>query len=291
MTVPKYKYENIMKKIKILLFAFLAMFTTTTVLGCSDDDDNNSFETLPASVQKAFSNKYPDSRFEEWEKKGGYYVIEFNNNNTEAEAWFNDDEWQMTETDIRYNDLPAAVKTAFKSSAYADWRVDDVDMVERLKMPTLYILDVEKGKMEYELYYLEDGSLLKEIADSDNDDVYLPQVPAEITKAINTMYPGAVILDVEMEKGMYEAEIMYENIEREVVFDHNFKWMYTKWDVRPSELSDAVLNYIQSTYPGYVVDDVEVYSTEADGIYFQIELEKGNSEIEIRIKANGELVK
>ena len=278
-----------MNKIKILLFAFFAMFTSTMVMGCSDDDDNYRYETLPVEVQKAFSNKYPGARVDSWERKNIYYVLEFTINKTEAEAWFENSEWKMTETDIKYDSLPAAVASSFKSGPYADWRVDDVDMVERLGMPTLYIIEVEKGKNEVELYYFEDGRLFKEVVD-DDDDIYLPQVPSKITNAINEMYPGALVIDVDFEKGYYEVEILYENREMEMLFDNNYKWLYTKWDATPAELSDAVLNYIENAYPDYEIDDVEVYSSAKSGIYFEIELEKGNSEVKIRIKANGELL-
>lgn len=280
-----------MNKMKFVVFAFLAMFTTT-VVGCSDDDDN-PFVTLPADVQKAFNDKYPDTRVEGWERKNSYYVIEFEIDRVEAEAWFENHVWKMTERDLRYENLPAAVAQAFKASAYADWKIDDIDVVERYGMPTLYIIEVEKGKQEVELYYFEDGKLLKEIVDTDDDDSsYLPQIPNGITAILNEMYPGAIVLDFEFEKGEYEVEIVYENKKREVVFDRNFKWVYTKWDSKPGELSDAVINFIENNYPGYEIDDVEVvHSYRNNEVYFVIELEKGESEIEIKIKANGELVR
>ena len=51
----------------------------------------------------------------------------------------------MTETDVRYENLPEPVLAAHKAGKYADWRVDDVDKLTREGMETLYVIEVEKG--------------------------------------------------------------------------------------------------------------------------------------------------
>lgn len=280
-----------MNKIKIMLYAIIAMFTTT-ISACSDDDDNNRFENLPVEVQKAFSNKYPDARVDEWEKKDIYYVIEFNIGRTEAEAWYEGSMWVMTELDATIDKIPAAVADAFKKSPYSQWRIDDIDIVERNAMPTLYVIEVEMGKNEAELYYFEDGTLFKEIIENDYDDNgYLPQIPSKVKEAIVSMYPGAKILDAEFEKGMYEVEILHENLKKDVFFNHNLLWSFTKWDVRISDLPDAVISFIDKNYPGFKIDDAEIVTTANDGVYYEIELEKGESEVEIKITPSGELKK
>ena len=61
----------------------------------------------------------------EWETKGAYYVADFHEDNFEKEAWFTKDGvWQMTETDLRYADLPAPVRSSYESSTcllYTSW--------------------------------------------------------------------------------------------------------------------------------------------------------------------------
>ena len=274
-----------MNKMKFMLYALIAMFATT-ISACSNDDNN--WEDLPTNVQNAFVNKYPDTRVDEWKKKGAFYIIEFRLSGDEAEAWFEGDVWKMTEKDASFNNLPQTVINAFKTSDYADWRIDDVDIVERYLLPTLYVIEVEKGNMEVELSYLEDGTFVKEIIDSD-DDGYLPQIPNKIGEMVKEMYPGAIILDVEMEKGLYEVEIWHEGTKKEIMFDANFEWMYTKWDVSTRSLPQAVMSYIQNTYPGYKIDDAEMVTTPKT-TYYEIELEKGNTEIELRITPDGEII-
>lgn len=60
-------------------------------------------------------------------------------------------------------------KSAFESSEYAKWKIDDVDMLERLDMETVYVIEVESGKQEFDLYYSAEGILIKNVADTDND--------------------------------------------------------------------------------------------------------------------------
>ena len=46
-----------------------------------------------------------------------------------------------------------------KAGKYADWRVDDVDKLTREGMETLYVIEVEKGESELDLFYLSTGIL------------------------------------------------------------------------------------------------------------------------------------
>lgn len=67
----------------------------------------------------------------------------------------------QTESDIPFESLPEAVKTSFNASEYARWRKEDVDKVERADMETIYVIEVEQGNQEMDLYYTEDGNLFK----------------------------------------------------------------------------------------------------------------------------------
>ena len=67
----------------------------------------------------------------------------------------------MTETDVRYENLPEPVLAAHKAGKYADWRVDDVDKLTREGMETLYVIEVEKGESELDLFYSSTGILVK----------------------------------------------------------------------------------------------------------------------------------
>lgn len=133
------------------------------VLGsCSDDDDFQPDN----QVVTVFNQMYPQAQKVEWENKSGYKVAEFIFDAKESEAWFDQEgRWVMTETDILFSELPREVQEGYRSSRYSDWRVDDVDKLERPDAGTIYVIEAEQGEEEYDLYYDPDGNLLKEVSE------------------------------------------------------------------------------------------------------------------------------
>lgn len=148
----------------IFLFTALAVILCIGQ-GCDNNDD------LPSpngneKVENTFKLMYPDATSAEWEKKGPYWTVDFREDGKEKEAWFDEDgNWYQTETDLAFIELPEAVKTSFQSGDYGDWRVEDVDMFEYKDADTFYVLEVEKGNQDYDLYYSSDGTMIKAVAD------------------------------------------------------------------------------------------------------------------------------
>ena len=207
----------------------------------------------------------------------------------------------MTESEISYNELPEAVKTAFQASEYADWKVDDIDKLERNGMETFYVIEVEtrSGNIEKEadLYYSEEGALIKTVVDIDSDydyEDYLPtDIQSELEKFIGQKLADnrmddiqKAIIDTEYDDGEIEVEIVHERRGKDVYFSKDHNWLRTEWDVRKNELPAAVLTQISTSYPSWKIDDAEYVETPS-GDWFKIELEKGDSEVKIKITAAG----
>lgn len=274
-----------------MYFAILALGGIS--LQSCDKDDNLSNADLPVALQQAFAEKYPNATRIEWEMKGSYYEAEFTQDNVPASAWFTPDGgWEMTEMDIRYEALPAIVQTAFKSSKYAQWRVDDVDQLERKGMEMVYVLDVESGNQEVDLYYSKDGILIKAVNDIDDDDVHTPPmtppVSSVVTAFIKEKYPNARIIETEVERGITEVDIIHDNIGKEVKFGSTNVWISTSWEIRT--LPAPVTNAIQEKYGTYRVDDADFFETPA-GNYYLVELEKnGAPDVVVKVNANGEFL-
>ncbi|MCM1312740.1 MAG: PepSY-like domain-containing protein [Bacteroides sp.] len=157
---------------KYIYLLAIALCSALTLGSCSDDDDNVS---VPEAVQTAFTAKYPNANRVGWEIKSGFYVAEFHENATETEVWFSKEgTWNMTETDYGRNIslIPATVKSAFESSEYSTWSIDDVSKYEREDI-TFYLIEIEsRGQKDRHLFYGEDGTLIKDIAESGNDDIF-----------------------------------------------------------------------------------------------------------------------
>lgn len=95
---------------KLKMYFLLLALGALGLQSCNDDDDHLS--SVPTELKNAFTEKYPSVNNEKWETKGNYYIAEFRQQNYETSAWFTPNGvWQMTETDLPYQALPAAVKS------------------------------------------------------------------------------------------------------------------------------------------------------------------------------------
>ena len=64
--------------------------------------------------------------------------VVFNHNN----------EWVVTTWEVRQNNVPANVMNVLRSSAYANYRIDDIDYEERADGTNVYIFEMEQGNKE-----------------------------------------------------------------------------------------------------------------------------------------------
>lgn len=246
------------------------------------------------ATETTFQSLFNDAKFVSWTTNAnGYSVADFQLNGTPTTAWFDEfGTWYMTETDVPYADLPQAVKDAFNSSEYANWTIDDIDKLERYQAETLYVIEVEQGENESDLYYSEDGILVKVVVDDDGgyDDEIPTQTPDDIETQIATMYPDARIIEIEMEHGKYEVEIIHDGRGKEVQFSTDFQWIQTSYDVYISEIPELVMTTLQnSEYASYQIDDVDFVET-LQVNYYVFELEKGESERTIKIDISGNIL-
>lgn len=159
-----------------LIFATFAVVASLGLFAC---DDYNA----PVSMRNAFKEQYPTAVDVEWERKRGHAVAEFTiPGEGDCEAWYTKGgEWVMTKYDIRYSDLPQAVRTAFETEYGAQTPVDDVERLERNTGETIYFIEatiVVNGYLtDIYLDYAPDGTLLRTAVDVDYYDniyYYLP---------------------------------------------------------------------------------------------------------------------
>lgn len=253
---------------------------------CTDDNikpDNVALET--------FREMFPDASAVKWERESTYYVAGFKMGSLSKDAWFDGaGEWKLTETELPFADVPEAVRQAFEASEFATWTLDDVDFVERKDRETIYVLEVEKGNTEYDLYYLADGTLVKAFPDDDDDNDYLPTpLPTSVADFIADRYPSYRLVDVDTDDGRIEVELMDGNVDRELTFTADGAWVSTETEVRFADLPENIVTVFNaSKYDAYEIDDIEFVET-PEGNYYEFELELGNDEVEIRIHENGDL--
>lgn len=268
------------------------LFLLLVVLGAMGCDDDDNIKNVPEGVKSSFNERYPNAKKVEWEQKNGYYVADFRNDGCETDAWFDGSGiWYMTETDVPFDALPEVVKSAFRSSQYGSWRVDDVDKLEKNGLELLYVIEVEQGEREVDLNYSEDGVLVREIVDNDNDNHYPDPLPnGAIKEFINNKYSGAVIMDIENDSRGVEVDIIHDGKSKEVLFDKSNVWVSTSWDITINALPTEVSNAVRAKYPTAVIDDVDYFEVPSGIDYYLIELELEPNDVEMKIKPNGEVL-
>lgn len=142
---------------KLKLYLLCVLLMGIAFQSCDDDDD--TLANVPAAVQAAFNQRYPNASVKEWEKENGLIKADFWNGAQESEAWFlPDGTWVRTETDIPAATLPQAVLD-YVAANYAGFRVDDAEYVETPE-GDFYELELEKnGVPDVRLQIRADGML------------------------------------------------------------------------------------------------------------------------------------
>ena len=151
-----------------LMFAIMAM-VAIAIVGC---DHYNA----PTSIRNAFSSEYPTAVDVEWKKKHSYAVAEFYlPGQGEGEAWYTKaGAWVMTAYDMKYSDLPVAVRDSFEAAYGSETPVDDVERLERNNNDTSYFIEatilVNGFLTDIYLDYSADGTLLRTTIDVEDYD-------------------------------------------------------------------------------------------------------------------------
>ena len=273
---------------KLKKFAFLLALSAIWSLQSCDNNDDES-PNVPVELQNALSSKYPNVTNVKWESKAGYYVADFYDQ-YEISAWFTQDGiWKMTETDIPLSALPQEIQASFENSEYyLTWKVDDVDKLERDGFEIIYVIEVEKQNQEVDLHYSANGTLIKSIVDTDNDeDEYLPvQLTEAIKNFIYKNYSNALIMEVDIENDRNDKYYGY----KEILFDSNGNWYSTSWEVHKNELPETVRNVIEKQYKEYNLDDAEYIEKANDTKYYRIDLELGETDLTVNIDSDGNVI-
>lgn len=144
--------KELFRKGLICLVAMVALSS------CSDDDDDVAGR-LPDAVQRAFAQKYPLVN-PSWERDGGLYKAEFQDD-YEVEAWFRSNgEWVRTETDLKGTDPPSLVQD-YVDKHYGGYRIDDLDLIEMPGPTSYYVIELEKnGQPDVRLKLGTNGQLI-----------------------------------------------------------------------------------------------------------------------------------
>jgi len=141
---------------KKLFFFFL--FSSIVFFG------NAQLRKIPADVTDAFAARYPHATGVEWKDKLHYFEATFQLNGSTISADFSSKgEWQSSEREINFDDLPVEVKNGFEKSKYTGWQKKTIYELQELGDPLQYRVNVQKsGIQKKNLFFDVNGKLLKE---------------------------------------------------------------------------------------------------------------------------------
>lgn len=288
-----------MKTMKLILPVTVLLLPSFLFTSCSDDDNI----TPDNKYTEALTEIYPNATRVEWEKKGNYTVADFRENGKDLDVWFDAaTSWVMTETELLVTDIPEVIKGTLADTDYADWKIDDVDLLEYPADPKLYVIEVEQGAQEWDLYFSEEGELLNKKDVSNADDTHWPN--AENNDGLTTralfsyrnwlkdLYPNAKGVDWERKGTYMVAECKVNRKEIEVWFVRSTgEWVKTEHELRVSELPAAVTQAISAEYAGWKIDDAEMIEYPNQEKVYVVEVEKRkNPEYKLYYSEDGRLL-
>ena len=111
----------------------------------------------------AFQDKYPDAKDVEWEKESDTEPeAEFDLNDEEMSANFSPDgTWLETETEIKEDDLPEAVKSTLKAE-FADYELEESEKIATPEYAEAYEVELEQREATLEVMLDNSGKVLKQ---------------------------------------------------------------------------------------------------------------------------------
>ncbi|MDP3353301.1 MAG: PepSY-like domain-containing protein [Flavobacteriaceae bacterium] len=117
----------------------------------------------PIAVTTAFNQKFPNATNVKWDKENAHeYEASFEWKAEKHSANFTDKgEWLETESPLTFSQLPNKVQTAYKT-LYKETAIKAVAKIETSKGDTKYEIELKKGLKTMELFYKNDGTVIKE---------------------------------------------------------------------------------------------------------------------------------
>lgn len=150
-----------------MCIAFASVMISTSACAQKKEDTPK----LPAAVEKAFVQKFPEASKAIWEKENEQeWEAEFKLDGVEYSAKFlADGTWKETEQEIKVAQLPVPVQDAMKAQ-FADYKIKEAELAETSD-GTVFELEIQNGKEKLEVVFSPSGELLKkEVEKEDHEE-------------------------------------------------------------------------------------------------------------------------
>lgn len=103
---------------------------------------------------------YPGATILEIDTEAKGTEVDILHENIHKEVWLDtQNKWLYTEWEIRSSQVPDIVMTAFKASAYASYRIDDIHVIQKAEGFS-YEFELEQGDRDITILFNEEGILV-----------------------------------------------------------------------------------------------------------------------------------
>ena len=262
-----------MKKLVLPLLMIFALISCNEYVGMPLNANIKAFIDEHYSGARILSAEYEDN---------GLYEVEIRHKSVIKDVYFDyKNEWVYTTWDVRPAEVSATVKAVIERE-YPGYRIDNADYIQR-SSGDYYVLELEKGGFEADVTITVDGEIV-------SPSTILPVLGNIVTDFINTEYPAATIVDYGYDNaGILKVIIRDGNVEKELFFDENESWMHTRWHVSVDYLPNAVNSALAVNYPGYFVDNA-YYVESPTSVFYEVELERGETEVVVKVTSDGTIL-
>jgi len=121
--------------------------------------------------------------------------------------------------------------------------------------------------------------------------IKMANLPEPIKAAFKVKFPAATGVKWEKENDKeFEAEFKLGKVEHSAKFDATGNWIETETEIEKSDLPVSALEYIAKNYTGYHIDEAEKVEHSTKGNLFEVEVEKGESEMELIFDSTGKFL-
>ena len=117
-------------------------------------------------------------------------------------------------------------------------------------------------------------------------------VPSNVKESFNKLFSDATNVQWSKESDSeYEAEFNVGSAKKSSNFDQSGKWLVTETVIKGSDLPAAIQTAIANEFASYSIEEAEVVEPAEGGIFYEVELESGDVNIEVLFSPEGKVLK
>lgn len=273
----------------------------------ADHDDLDELEEwlpkTPSDFVNAYVNTYyPGARYIYIHEGRNFTKVKILDGHTARLILFSaDGSWVSTATEIKYQDIPADILAAFRTSEFAEWHIHNVTEYVTATDGHYYLLSLENGKNKTELRIDATGVVIEDPVtpsqpetpvDPSGNNSYLAK--ADIEDFIIAKYTGASIIKSDYDDDEAEFEIIYDNHKIKVKFElhpQGYIWSQSEWNFNIKEMASlpvVIVNTLSAKYSDYRLEYLSYIETATDASYYEAGLKSSRTKKTVKIKMDEE---